>query len=272
MSKSGSIEVLLDQAEAALDEGDVETTLNLCAAVERQSPGHPGAAFVRGDALRAIGQLESAAESYEQAALSRSDHTMSWSALALARFELLQRNRSARAVSRALREDPRNAEAWWVRSLLAEWSGDSKGAQRCRLHAQWLNPREFQLPPTLTDEEIEEIVSDCIERLHPKLQEYLASVAILLDDLPDESLLRKYDPPMSPLELLGHFSGYSLMGRSHDDPWSNIPPSIVLFRQNLERYATHRAELVEQLQITVFHEIGHFLGLDEDEVAARGLE
>ena len=76
---------------------------------------------------------------------------------------------------------------------------------------------------------------------------------------------------MSPLELLGHFSGYSLMGRSHDDPWSNIPPSIVLFRQNLERAATHRAGSSNSAD-TVFHEIGHFLGLDEDEVAARGLE
>ncbi|MBO84048.1 MAG: hypothetical protein CL927_01710, partial [Deltaproteobacteria bacterium] len=159
MSKPGSIEALLDQAEAALEEGDVETTLKLCAAVDRQNPRHPGAAFVRGDALRAVGQLESAAESYEQAALCRPDHTTSWSALALARFELLETERAARAVSRALREDPQNAEAWWVRSLLAQRRGDSKGAQRSRLHARWLNPRDFQLPPTLTDEEIENIVS-----------------------------------------------------------------------------------------------------------------
>jgi len=272
MTDRGAIEVLLDQAEAALDEGDAETTLKLCEAVERQSPGHPGAAFVRGDALRALGQLEAAADAYEQAALARSDHTMSWSALAMARFELLETEQAARAASRALREDPRNAEAWWVKGLLREWRNDIQGANRARLHARWLNPRDYPLPPTLTDDEIETIVTECIEALHPQLQEYLASVAILLDDLPDETLLRKYDPPMSPLELLGHFSGYSLMGRSLDDPWSNIPPSIVLFRRNLERYAAHREELIEQLRITVFHEIGHFLGLDEDEVAARGLE
>ena len=272
MTERGAIEVLLDQAEAALDEGDAETTLKLCDAVERQSPGHPGAAFVRGDALRTLGQLEAAAEAYEQAALARSDHTMSWSALALARFELLEMERAERAVSRALREDPRNPEAWWVRSLLQEWKSDPRGAERARFHARWLNPRDFPLPPSLTDEEVETVVSDCIEALHPQLQEYLASVAILLDDLPDEALLRHYDPPMSPLELLGHFSGYSLMGRSMEDPWSHIPPSIVLFRRNLERYAANRDELIEQLRITVFHEIGHFLGLDEDEVAERGLE
>ena len=272
MTDRSAIETLLDQAEAALEEGDAETSLRLCDAVERQSPGHPGAAFVRGDALRTLGQLETAADAYEQAALARSDHTMSWSALALARYELLELEAASRAASRALREDPRNAEAWWVRSLLREWANDSAGALRARLHARWLNPQDFPLPPTLNDEEIEDIVSSCIEALHPRIQEYLASVAILLDDQPEESLLRRYDPPMSPLELLGHFSGYSLMGRSLEDPWSHIPPSIVLFRRNLERYAAHREELIEQLRITVFHEIGHFLGLDEDEVAARGLE
>jgi tetratricopeptide (TPR) repeat protein len=160
MTKRGSIEVLLDQAEAALDEGDAETTLQLCEAVERQSPGHPGAAFVRGDALRALGQLEAAAEAYERAALSRSDHTMSWSALALARFELLDIDRAARAVSRALREDPRNPEAWWVRSLLQEWGNNPSGAERARLHARWLNPRDFPLPPVLTDDEDDHHFSD----------------------------------------------------------------------------------------------------------------
>jgi predicted Zn-dependent protease with MMP-like domain len=32
-----------------------------------------------------------------------------------------------------------------------------------------------------------------------------------------------------------------------------------------------RAELVEQIQITVKHEIGHFLGMDEEEVERLGL-
>ncbi len=272
MTQRSRIETLLDEAEAALDEGDADTTFRLCDEVDRQEPGHPGAAFVRGDAHRAIGQIEEAAEAYERAALARSDHTMSWSALALARFELLETEQARRAVARSLREDPRNPEAWWVQSLLREWQRDFAGAHRARLHARWLSPAEYPLPPSLTEEEIEEVVSDCISDLHPQLQEYLASVAILLDDIPTEDLLRRYDPPMSPLDLLGHFSGHSLMTRSVEDPWSNFPPTIVLFRRNLERYASNLEELREQLQITVFHEIGHFLGLDEDDVAARGLE
>ena len=46
---------------------------------------------------------------------------------------------------------------------------------------------------------------------------------------------------------------------------------ILLFKRNLEKIASTRDELVEQIQITVKHEIGHYLGLDEEEVERLGL-
>jgi len=101
---------------------------------------------------------------------------------------------------------------------------------------------------------------------------YLANVAVILEDVPNEAVLLGYDPPASPLDLLGYFSGTSLMERSTENPWSSLPAVIVIFRRNLERHAGSREALVEQLRITLFHEIGHFLGLDEDDLALRGLE
>ena len=56
------------------------------------------------------------------------------------------------------------------------------------------------------------------------------------------------------------------------DPWSHFPSSIVLYQKNLERYARGRAELIEQIGITLVHEVGHFLGLDEEELWERGLD
>jgi predicted Zn-dependent protease with MMP-like domain len=56
------------------------------------------------------------------------------------------------------------------------------------------------------------------------------------------------------------------------DPWSHFPSSIVLYQRNLERAARTRAELVEEVRITLVHEVGHFLGLSEDELYQRGLE
>jgi predicted Zn-dependent protease with MMP-like domain len=46
----------------------------------------------------------------------------------------------------------------------------------------------------------------------------------------------------------------------------------VLYQRNLERFARDREELVEQIRITLLHEVGHFLGLDEEQLRERGLE
>ena len=55
------------------------------------------------------------------------------------------------------------------------------------------------------------------------------------------------------------------------DPWSHFPSSIVLYQGNLQRFAADREDLVEQIGITLVHEVGHFLGLDEEELWERGL-
>ncbi len=56
------------------------------------------------------------------------------------------------------------------------------------------------------------------------------------------------------------------------DPWSHLPSAILLYQRNLERFVRTREELVEEIRITLVHEVGHFLGLDEDELYERGLE
>ena len=56
------------------------------------------------------------------------------------------------------------------------------------------------------------------------------------------------------------------------DPWSHFPSSIVLYQKNLESFARDRKDLVEQIGITLIHEVGHFLGLDEEDLWELGLE
>jgi predicted Zn-dependent protease with MMP-like domain len=56
------------------------------------------------------------------------------------------------------------------------------------------------------------------------------------------------------------------------DPWSHFPSSIALFQRNLERFARDREELLEEIRITLLHEVGHFLGLDEDRLRDLGLD
>jgi len=79
------------------------------------------------------------------------------------------------------------------------------------------------------------------------------------------------DPPLSP-SILGVFRGAPLGDKASPDPWSHFPSSIVLYQRNLERCASDRNELIEQIGVTLLHEVGHFLGLDEEALRERGLE
>ena len=72
--------------------------------------------------------------------------------------------------------------------------------------------------------------------------------------------------------ILGIFRGSPLGQKAAMDPWSHFPSSIVLYQKNLERQARDRDELIEEIRVTLMHEVGHFLGLDEDELYARGLD
>ena len=46
---------------------------------------------------------------------------------------------------------------------------------------------------------------------------------------------------------------------------------VILFKSNLEKICRDRDELVEQIQITLRHEIGHHLGLSEEDMERLGL-
>jgi predicted Zn-dependent protease with MMP-like domain len=46
---------------------------------------------------------------------------------------------------------------------------------------------------------------------------------------------------------------------------------VVLFKRNLEKICRDRNDLIEQIQTTVRHEIGHHLGLSEEDLERLGL-
>jgi predicted Zn-dependent protease with MMP-like domain len=94
---------------------------------------------------------------------------------------------------------------------------------------------------------------------------------VISEPLPTDVDLLAEDPPLSP-HILGMFRGTAAPLVSLDGPWSQMPNQIVLYQRNLEHFAQDREELEEQIRITLLHEIGHYLGLNELDLEKRGLD
>jgi predicted Zn-dependent protease with MMP-like domain len=101
------------------------------------------------------------------------------------------------------------------------------------------------------------------------VRKHLEELPVLVEPLPRREVLTAERPPLSP-DILGLFVGRHLMERRHDD-LPGAPGAIYLFRRNLLRSCVDKDELAREVRITVLHEVGHLLGLDEDELEQWGL-
>ena len=71
-------------------------------------------------------------------------------------------------------------------------------------------------------------------------------------------------------DMLGLFDGVPLPETGEDGVVLR-PNRIYLFQRNLERMSATRAELDEQIRITLYHELGHYLGFEEEDMDDLGL-
>jgi predicted Zn-dependent protease with MMP-like domain len=104
-------------------------------------------------------------------------------------------------------------------------------------------------------------------QLPPELRGLARGVAVHYERRPGPDVLRDGFPP----DILGLFTG-SGHGQelAADQP---APPQILLYLDNLWEWAGEDQETFrEEVRITYLHELGHYLGWDEDELAARGLD
>ena len=268
VAPESELDAVLDRAEEALERGDPAAAVELAAQVLDRSPDHPGALFLLAESFRDLRELDHAEAAYRRVTQLNPEHSVSWSGLAAIHFDLLEFEAARTCVLRAIRENPANPEGYYWRALLRERVADFRGAQRDFRRAARLEPLLFPMPVPLDEAAVDELLSTAIQQLHPSIGAYLSQVAILLEDVPDEDVCRQYDPPAPPGEILGYFSGVSYRERSIEDPWSNLPSAIVFYRRNLERIAWNQERLVEEVRLTLFHEVGEFLGFGAAEMGA----
>jgi predicted Zn-dependent protease with MMP-like domain len=108
----------------------------------------------------------------------------------------------------------------------------------------------------------EELVWQAVEGLPTFFKDRLQSVMIVIQDRPDPQ--RTEEPDSA---LLGLYQGVPLPERSVFAERFE-PDVIYIFQKNIEAIANgDEDEIRRQVRITVIHEIGHYFGLDEDQLA-----
>lgn len=268
--RTRTVAELLESALAVLEE-DPGQALTLAREAARRQPDAESF-YVLGLASCETEDSEAGLDALRMAVKLDAEHVDAWVALGRELFDVCEEEEAQAALLTALRLDVHHPEALYYRACLRERRGDHDGAARDYQAASLIDPETFPAPLPLDDATIEGIVEEVVTALHPSLQRYLQNVAILIDEVPSAELCGQFDPPARPAEILGCFAGHSLTERSHSDPWSALPATIVLFRRNLMRVAVDRDGLLDELRVTLLHEIGHFLGLDEADLEARGLD
>jgi predicted Zn-dependent protease with MMP-like domain/Flp pilus assembly protein TadD len=157
----------------------------------------------------------------------------------------------------------------WNRGLIAERLGRQAEADQLLARAHALLPAELPDPALVpTPAAWKKLVDDAVADLPPPLKAALARSKLETPDLPSDEDLLSVQPPFAST-ILGLFRGPPIGEAAlPGDP----PRAIVLYRKNIARAVMTHAELVEQVRVTLWHELGHLRGDDDDDLREKGLE
>jgi predicted Zn-dependent protease with MMP-like domain len=118
-------------------------------------------------------------------------------------------------------------------------------------------------------DQLKKEVTEIIDRLPRRFREQLRNVEFVVEDRPSPDLLRAEGLDPRHDSLYGIYQGVPLPERSSLDP-PLLPDKISIFAEPLMEDFPDPDELREEIRLTVFHEIAHYFGMDEDEIEELG--
>ena len=108
-----------------------------------------------------------------------------------------------------------------------------------------------------------EIVEEALDSLPEEFRSRIRNVAVLVEDLPPKQRAPRVGQRRR--LLLGLFHGVPATRKSIFDLPSG-PDYVVLYQKNIEAVCSSRAEVREQIRRTVIHELGHYFGMNEEQL------
>ena len=116
----------------------------------------------------------------------------------------------------------------------------------------------------MTRGQFEDVVAEALDTLPREFRSRMENIVVEVRDRPTPKQLHHAELPPGDL-LLGLYEGVPLPDRPGGvEPI--FPDRVFLFQECLEEVCESRAELIEEIRETVIHEIGHYFGLDHDDM------
>ncbi len=264
VSNQEQLDQELEAIYDALDRGDARAALDRTVQVLAQEDD-PVLRLLAGVALLELERPAEAERHLRRAVEMDGEDAEARIKLASSLHALCRIDEAREQAEKGLEIEASLAEGHDVMAMILELGGEIAEADFHLTRAAELDPEMFPAPQRMSGEEFEQVVREAGEALPETFRRHLDDVALSVEPVPPRTLLEAENPPLDP-RLLGLFVGHALDERSSMSPGGELPARIYLFQRNLERFATNRDELREQIAITVYHELGHYLGLDEDEL------
>ena len=108
-------------------------------------------------------------------------------------------------------------------------------------------------------------IESILEQLPPELRKRAAKIPVTFEPHPNAEL----QADGIKQDTLGLFAGAELV----EEDMVPMPPQVILFLENLREMAGNEETVfLEEVRTTFLHELGHYLGLDEEDLMDRGLE
>jgi predicted Zn-dependent protease with MMP-like domain len=112
---------------------------------------------------------------------------------------------------------------------------------------------------TMSRRRFEELVGEALDLVPEELLRLMDNVVVLVED----------DPPPEEPDLLGVYEGYALTERGVDYA-GVLPDRITIFRRPILSICASEDDVVDEVAVTVVHEIAHHFGIDDERLHQLG--
>jgi predicted Zn-dependent protease with MMP-like domain len=112
----------------------------------------------------------------------------------------------------------------------------------------------------MTPQEFDDAVGDALDDVPSELLALMDNVVFLVED----------EPPSTDPDLLGVYDGTPLTERDGNWAAGALPDRITIFRGPTLRMCDTREEILDEVAVTVVHEIAHHFGMDDERLHELG--